>query len=308
MSVQASTVVWKWQELSPGEKLVALCLADHANHQGANAFPSLDTIATFTAMSRRGVQKALDRLIDGGYLELQAEHTNRKSAVYRVVMAKVDAPPVEALEANTVPLCGDEHSSPQEPPEVNPVHPRGELSAPLEANPVHPIRPTTVRDPHTTRARGPNGIKPHPLDEPEPLLAVDSVRAFDALAEIYPRKDYRVLALRAWQALNPSPALAAVIHAAVAARLSAGWGRDQALHFLPKLARFLEERHWQERYVPRVGAEPPSKPADTIRDGTVTHRACPRCGNPQRGEYRGGRQVFDVACSDCTATPKAVSA
>jgi len=44
-------------------KFVLLALADHANDEGRGAYPSIDTLAKKTSMSRRTVQRALDALI-----------------------------------------------------------------------------------------------------------------------------------------------------------------------------------------------------------------------------------------------------
>jgi len=44
-------------------KFVLLALADHTNDEGRGAYPSLDTLARKTSMSRRTVQRALDALI-----------------------------------------------------------------------------------------------------------------------------------------------------------------------------------------------------------------------------------------------------
>jgi hypothetical protein len=44
-------------------KFVLLALADHANDEGRGAYPSLETLAKKTSMTRRTVQRAIDALI-----------------------------------------------------------------------------------------------------------------------------------------------------------------------------------------------------------------------------------------------------
>jgi DnaD/phage-associated family protein len=51
-------------------KFVLLALADHANDEGRGAYPSLDTLAHKTSMSRRTVQRAIDALKILGIIKL----------------------------------------------------------------------------------------------------------------------------------------------------------------------------------------------------------------------------------------------
>ena len=52
---------------SPTEKSVLIVLAFKADAKG-NAFPSLPTLARYTALTRRGVQKAIQRLEAAGWI------------------------------------------------------------------------------------------------------------------------------------------------------------------------------------------------------------------------------------------------
>jgi hypothetical protein len=61
MSVKISGKVWD-MKLSPGEKLVLLALADHADHNGKNAYPGTDLLAWKTELSTRQVRRILDEL------------------------------------------------------------------------------------------------------------------------------------------------------------------------------------------------------------------------------------------------------
>lgn len=47
------------EEKVPGRRLILLALADHAHDDGRCSWPSIETLAKKTRMSRRGVQKAL---------------------------------------------------------------------------------------------------------------------------------------------------------------------------------------------------------------------------------------------------------
>lgn len=304
------SVVWGWSLPAP-EKLVALKLADCANDRGANAYPSLATIAEACGLSRRGTQLVIDRLLEKRCLEVQADHTNRRSTIYRL---RLDAVPGGERRA---PLDGDERTASQRhrgerraPLEANDVHPAdvprgercspleanvvppgGERGAPLEANDVHPIRHGSVSEPsYTPRAR--EGRRSHSLEE---SLALESwsLRLFDELWALYPRKDVRVASMRAWYALNPPRELGELIVAHVRVRLTLGWARDTPPRFLPQLRTFLEERRWQERYVAPAGREAGNA---SLPDGLLVMQSCPSCGATQEGRMVEGRANY-AACA-----------
>lgn len=67
MSVKVMGIVWDL-EMGKDEKLVLLAYADHANHEGINIFPSIDTVAKKTGYSRRSVQRITEKLIEHGFL------------------------------------------------------------------------------------------------------------------------------------------------------------------------------------------------------------------------------------------------
>ena len=67
MSVRLMGSVF-YLNLRPVEKLVLLALADHANDDGGQCFPSVGRIALKTSLSRRGVQKVYRRLEAKGIL------------------------------------------------------------------------------------------------------------------------------------------------------------------------------------------------------------------------------------------------
>lgn len=67
MSVRVMSVVWE-TECSHSERLVLLALADHADDEGSNAYPSTDRLAWKTGYSRRNVQSILKELRDKGWI------------------------------------------------------------------------------------------------------------------------------------------------------------------------------------------------------------------------------------------------
>lgn len=67
MSVRAITEVWS-REVPPRLLTTALALADHADHEGRNAFPSVGLLAWKTRASRRTVQRHLRELEATGFI------------------------------------------------------------------------------------------------------------------------------------------------------------------------------------------------------------------------------------------------
>jgi hypothetical protein len=71
MSWQAVTWVIENSEATLGSRLVLMTIASHANREGLNAFPSIDTIVKETLMSRREVIYAIQSLEEMGELRVK---------------------------------------------------------------------------------------------------------------------------------------------------------------------------------------------------------------------------------------------
>lgn len=70
MSWQAVTWVLENSEATLGSRLVILAIASHANREGKNSFPSLDTLAREVLLSRREVIYAVQSLEELGELSV----------------------------------------------------------------------------------------------------------------------------------------------------------------------------------------------------------------------------------------------
>jgi hypothetical protein len=68
VSVKAISAVWDYSESSGTALLVLLAIADSADHDGTNAWPSQGTLATKTRLSRRTVQRKIHDLVTLGEL------------------------------------------------------------------------------------------------------------------------------------------------------------------------------------------------------------------------------------------------
>lgn len=103
------------------------------------------------------------------------------------------------------------------------------------------------------------------------MLEPWAVEAFERLWGLYPRQECRMQAFAAWRALPPTPQLADAIAAAVADRVQRGWGADGA-RFVPALGRFLEERRWQERWVPEPRTDRRASDGPRVPDADQTEQ------------------------------------
>lgn len=86
--------VFEHSQSTLADRLVLLAIADHANHDGLDAYPSIDHLARKAKVSRATVQRALTRLVELG--ELQIEHGSGRghTSRYRVL---TEGPQIEAL-------------------------------------------------------------------------------------------------------------------------------------------------------------------------------------------------------------------
>lgn len=69
MSIRLMSEVWR-ANLPTTEKMVLLVIADHANDEGTQSYPSQATIAEKASISIRTVQRAVNTLVDEGYIRM----------------------------------------------------------------------------------------------------------------------------------------------------------------------------------------------------------------------------------------------
>ncbi|AGW94620.1 hypothetical protein N234_31720 [Ralstonia pickettii DTP0602] len=86
MSGKMSGLVFEHYPEGGGEMLTALCLADHADHDGTSIYPSVETVAKLTRQSRRTVQYHLSKMQESGWLLLvgNAKGGRQKAREYRI--------------------------------------------------------------------------------------------------------------------------------------------------------------------------------------------------------------------------------
>jgi DNA-binding transcriptional ArsR family regulator len=141
MSRAARDWAWNCQGLTPGQRLVLLALAEHADDAG-RCWPSLSRLAERTEVDRRTVTRSLAALETRGLL--QRERIERRSTVYTLAVGRSDSnaelqdrasaghatQPSESqtqpLDRGTTPLVnGIENAPDDRPPEMSGPKPRG---------------------------------------------------------------------------------------------------------------------------------------------------------------------------------------
>lgn len=88
MSVQAMAWVLESSKARLGDRLVALAVANHADREGENAWPSIETLALEAHLSQRQVQRALKSLESIGELRISPSSGPRGTNVYTLVMTQ----------------------------------------------------------------------------------------------------------------------------------------------------------------------------------------------------------------------------
>ena len=75
-------------DIQSGAKFVLLVMANFASDEGENVYPSHDTIARLTSMTRRSVVSTVKQLVDDGYVKLDGKKGNRQN-VYSLNVDKI---------------------------------------------------------------------------------------------------------------------------------------------------------------------------------------------------------------------------
>lgn len=148
MSIDAMNHVWDIPSFKGSEKLVMLCLADHADESGF-CWPAINTIARKSGLSPTTVKSALKKLEAGGWLfkKNQFEKTdtgrlvrsnNHYQLPLKLLKKKADEQTNERRGVGQIPVWGRSVSG-YKPPIDPPIEPSSKDLAPsetLEAEPV----------------------------------------------------------------------------------------------------------------------------------------------------------------------------
>lgn len=245
MSFEATS--WALEQPIGGtKKIVLFGIASHADRHGRNAWPSVETLATYAHVDPRSVQRAIAELQEAGYLEREisaggtaAMRDWKRPNLYHLSMVRNPAPVVHRGDASVTPT-GDTG-----------VRGWGDASVTGGVTPVSPPGgdASVTRSPFN-----------HPI-ESTPLPPKGGAPGFDVVYAEYPRQTARAKAERFWAELSPGEQLQQTMLQAIRAwRLDPSWQREQG-RFIPQFWKWLKERRWLD--VPGVSAAPARAPAPT---------------------------------------------
>lgn len=134
--------------VSGTDKVLLLGIANHADSEGGNAWPSVHTLAKYANVSERSVQQSLRKLEESGLIRVRRQagglrdtRDDRRPNLYEVVMGQPALP------------VGVKRSSPRRRRDgVKSAAPRGEARF---ADGVKPASPEPSREPSENRPRNP---------------------------------------------------------------------------------------------------------------------------------------------------------
>jgi DNA-binding transcriptional regulator YhcF (GntR family) len=85
MGIEYYKYVWKNYKKQGGHKLVMLALADYANDETGECWPSIATLAEMVCVSDRQVQKILADLKQSGDIDVKVAHGRTNTNTYRII-------------------------------------------------------------------------------------------------------------------------------------------------------------------------------------------------------------------------------
>ena len=213
MSVRVMSMVWE-ADLPTTEKVVLLAIADSADDDGDNAWPSVATLARKASVSDRRVQQIVKSLESQGLLAIYPQAGGHRG------MRDDRRPNLYAIN-----IDGVKAISPRNGDGVKSDAPRGEI---FSAHGVKPISPNTSIEPSNRTS----------------ITAKDS--DFDQFWQVYPRKEAKKAALTAWLRATRYVDPAVIIDAAL--RYRADPNRDA--EFTAHPATWLNQGRWEDDPLP----------------------------------------------------------
>lgn len=91
MSIKFMAWVWDEGPSDKAEAFLLLALADYSNDEG-ECWPAVASLAHKCRMSERGIQTVIRRLVDGGWLEIEAGGGRKNCNLYRIKNPAGNAP------------------------------------------------------------------------------------------------------------------------------------------------------------------------------------------------------------------------
>lgn len=242
MSTIIMSACWPLDGMSIAQKAVLISLADNANDQGV-CWPSIPTIAARVCASERAVQNAIKWLESAKVIA--ANRSNGRHTSYTVTPAAYSPP--QEIHHRTA--CASEGNAPAQEihhtPAGNAGVPPQEMHQPPHQVPSNRNKPPKEPSKNRQGARG------------KKSKAEKIADGFDELWAVYPKKQAKQDAQKAFTKLAPNPELLTILLAAVTAQSAwASWIKDGG-EFVPNLGTWLNGRRWEDEAPP----PPPARAA-----------------------------------------------
>jgi hypothetical protein len=222
---------------SSTKKIILLLLADRANDKG-ECYPSIKTISEDAELSDRCVTKNIGELESSGFVRV--ENRVNTSNLYRLNIG-----------------FGGERGSGGV---VN------DVPTNLSSEPINEPTPTPSGC-STDKSVGEGDGTP-PVAPPPP-------EGFDEFWRVYPRKDNKAKAVKAWRKLMKEPNHPAVadITAHIEKRIKLGAWSAKKKNFIPNPEAFINGRRWEDEIITQYSDNPKDAPrivcTEKLSDGTV---------------------------------------
>ena len=191
MSVQASAWVWKYSQARGPDFMVLHAIADSADCDGRNAWPSIATLSRMARVSESTVKRSIRRLVGLGELAVEENaggtekmRADRRPNRYQVIMRRrrVAAAPPPDGGSDSAPAPGLAAS-----PQASPSPPAQEPDRGSHSTPVHAPDGGSPQPPRGVTQDGTGGHSCDPLstqDPPKTHPTAAAAGARDPLADL----------------------------------------------------------------------------------------------------------------------------
>jgi hypothetical protein len=213
MSIKAMSLVWENYRTGGSEKLALLALADWCDDSGGSLFPSVGAVAKKICASESQARRIIRGFERAGILEcVKNQHGGRPGSTrhYRLNLSKLTASADATPRTDATPSTSARDGS-------HPCASTGSTGARRRVAPMTPY-PSVEPPQHPSGTRQTSG--------------------FDDFWRIWPRKEAKKEAAKAWAKIQPDAQLLDRILAAVAARV-------QSRDWLKEGGRFIPLPAWQ---------------------------------------------------------------
>jgi hypothetical protein len=260
-------------------KFVLVALADMARDDGTS-YASISHLEEYTCMTDRSVQRALADLETTGFVVREFRHG--RSTLYRLTdpsswSAQTPdslSPPTESHPRTTVTAGGDTVSG-----EGDTVSGEGDTQSPISITKASPKPKSEAQTSLATLADDVDEARSIATEEspvpdsdllgesarPAPKRApkngrkrapVGTVEGWDEFWALYPRKDSKANARKAWNKLKPDDELRAKILAALATQAEGWRERGTERRFIPHPATWLNGARWDDEPAETINGAP----------------------------------------------------